>query len=174
MKKENEVIIRSMKPEDTENILAIYSPYIETTAITCECSKPKLDEFRKRIINISNHYPFIVAELNGVIIGYAYANHFNSRYAFRFSVETSIYISLDMHKKGIGTILYKELEEQLKRLGIKNLYANIVSSDNADENLTGESLFFHKKLGFKEVGKLTKCAYKFNKWYDIIWMEKII
>lgn len=79
-----------------------------------------------------------------------------------------------MHKKGIGTILYKELEEQLKRLGIKNLYANIVSSDNADENLTGESLFFHKKLGFKEVGKLTKCAYKFNKWYDIIWMEKII
>lgn len=174
MKNTNNMILRSVNPNDSESILKIYAPYIKYTAITCECNIPSIKEFTQRIIDISNSYPYIVAEMNGEIVGYAYANSFNSRYAFRFSVETSIYVSEDNQKLGIGTLLYNELEKQLKAQGVKNLYANVVCCDRIDEHISNGSIVFHQKFGYNIVGKLTNCAYKFEKWYNTVFMEKII
>ena len=100
------MIIRTATPQDAEAILAIYTPYIEQTAITFEYDVPSMDEFRKRIENTLKKYPYLVGEEEGEIVGYAYAEVFKARAAYSRCVETSIYVKMDQHGKGIGKKLY--------------------------------------------------------------------
>ena len=96
--------IRTAQISDAEELLAIYKPYIENTAITFEYDVPNIEEFANRIKTTLKRYPYIVAELNGKIVGYAYAGVFKGRKAYDWSVETSIYIRLENHGNGIGII----------------------------------------------------------------------
>ena len=166
--------IRTAQISDAEELLAIYKPYIENTAITFEYNVPTVEEFANRIKTTLKKYPYIVAELNGKIVGYAYAGVFKGRKAYDWSVETSIYIRLENHGNGIGRKLYEKLEEILAKQGVTNANACIAYTEHEDKHLHNDSFCFHKKLGYKTVGIFHKCAYKFDKWYDMIWMEKFI
>lgn len=166
--------IRSATENDADALLSIYSYYVENTAATLEITTPTVDEFRNRIITTLSLFPYLVIEENGKIIGYCYASKFRVREGYKYSVETSIYIDHKEHKRGYGKMLMLALEDKLKSQGIRNVNVCIVCSDSVDEFLDNSSLRFHKNLGFSAVGRFHKCAYKFNKWYDVMWMEKHI
>lgn len=161
--------------EDAAELLSIYEPYVRNTAITFEYDVPTLEEFRQRIKGISSKYPYIKAADNGEILGYAYANTFKSRRAYDWSVETTVYVKQGRHRMGIGKALYTALEKSLKDMGILNMNACIaVTVKEDDEHLTDTSWRFHKSMGFTLAGRFHNIGYKFNTWYDMIWMEKMI
>lgn len=164
--------IRIAAPSDAHEILAIYKPFIENTAITFELDVPTSDEFRARIENTLKTYPYIVAVDNGAICGYAYASAFRSRKAYIHTAETSIYVRPDYQGRGIGLALYAELEKYLRMQSVNMAYACITSSEIPDEQLPEGSVAFHENAGYRYVGGFTKCGYKFDKWYGIVWMEK--
>ncbi len=166
--------IRNVTIEDADRLLDIYSYYVEKTAITFEYDVPSPEEFRERIIRITGKYPYIVLEENGVIMGYAYAHEFHERAAYSHSAEVTIYLGHDVHGHGYGRALYEELEMRLKDMGISNLYACIGDPIEEDETLTRNSELFHHHMGYTKCGTFHKCGYKFNRWYNMIWMEKII
>ena len=166
--------VRSANAADAARILRIYAYYIQNTAITFEYEIPTADEFASRVANTLQKYPYIVLEEDGEIKGYAYAGVFKDRAAYSRSCEVSIYVDHDSKGKGYGRALYEELEERLRNMGILNLYACIASPIQEDETLTHDSERFHAHLGFVTVGEFHKCGYKFGRWYNMIWMEKII
>lgn len=169
------ITIRDAKLEDAERILEIYTYYIQNTAITFEYDVPALSEFRNRIANTQKHYPYLVIEKNGIIQGYAYAGAFVGRAAYDWSCEMTIYLDRTAQKCGFGRKIYEALEDRLKKMGILNLYACIgYPQADDDEYLNKNSADFHAHLGFVKVGEFHKCGYKFNRWYNMIWMEKII
>ncbi|MDO4197829.1 MAG: GNAT family N-acetyltransferase [Erysipelotrichaceae bacterium] len=166
--------IKNVEISDARELLDIYAPYVEKTAISFEYDVPSLEDFENRIRDITLKYPYIKAVEDGKILGYAYASTFKSRRAYDISVETSIYIDEDYRGKGIGKLLYKELERRLKDTGVSNIYACIAYIENEDEYLSNDSMRFHEHLGFRLCGTFHKCAIKFDRYYDMIWMEKII
>ena len=168
------ITIRPATPEDAAVLLSIYAPYVEHTAITFEYDVPSVEEFRERIIHTLQHYPYIVAERDGEIVGYAYAGPLHARAAYAWSVETSIYVKENEKKSGIGKALYASLEKALAAQNMTNLNACIASPVVDDEYLNHNSIQFHEHLGYSMVGEFHKCAYKFGRWYNMVWMEKII
>lgn len=169
-----DIVIRTATPEDAESILRIYAPYIEKTAITFEYDVPSLDEFGERIVNTLKKYPYLVALNDDKVVGYAYAGTFKGRAAYDWCVETSIYVDQNEHGRGIGKALYAELESRLRAQGILNVNACITWIDEPNEYLTHQSPDFHAHLGYVRCAHFHKCGYKFGKWFDMIWMEKML
>lgn len=166
--------IRTASVDDAPRLLEIYSCYVQKTAVSFEYDVPSVEEFAGRIQKTLQKYPYLVIEHEGKILGYAYAGTFKDRAAYNHCVELSIYIDKNAHKRGLGRLLYENLEQRLKERGIKNLYACIAYAEKEDEFLNHNSPDFHSHMGFAKVGEFHKCGYKFNRWYDMIWMEKII
>ena len=158
--------IRNAKISDADRLLEIYDYYVRNTAITFEYETPSLEEFTARIEYTMKRYPYLVVEVDGRIEGYAYAGVFKDRAAYDFAH--------DSRKSGLGRMLYEALEEKLKAMGIQNTYACIAYLDVEDEYLTKNSAEFHEHVGFSKVGVFHKCGYKFGRWYDMVWMEKLI
>ena len=169
-----EVYIRSATVEDTAEILKIYSYYIENTAITFEYDVPTVEEFSERIAKTLKKYPYLVAVIDDQIVGYAYAAPLKTRAAYARSVELSIYIERGLRGKGVGSKLFNAIVNELSNMGIINLYSCVTYVEVEDEYLSHASVEFHNHLGFKQVGHFHKCGYKFNRWYDVVWFEKII
>lgn len=159
--------IRIATAEDAKELLSIYKYYVENTTITFEYDTPTIEEFKNRIKNTLVKYPYIVAEKDNKIYGYAYASAFKERRAYDWAVETSIYVKNGDSRHGVGTLLYNELEKYLKIQNIINVNACITYPNEKSEE-------FHKKFGYKTIAHFTKCDYKFGKWHDMIWMEKFI
>ncbi len=174
MKQSKRIIIRTAKLTDASELLRIYTPYVERTAITFEYEVPTVAEFTERICHTLERYPYLVAEADGEIIGYAYASSFKERAAYAWAVETSIYIKMNQRGNGVGRLLYERLEEILAKQHITNLNACISSPQIEDEYLTGDSIRFHGHMGYRMVGEFRQCGYKFHRWYNMVWMEKII
>ena len=166
--------IRSAAPGDAGRLLEIYSYYIKNTAITFEYDVPSPEEFGGRIENTLKKYPYLVLEDGGAIVGYAYAGVLKDRAAYSRSCEVSIYVDREMRRRGYGRALYSALEEELKRRGMLNLYACIADPITEDEYLGKDSERFHEHLGFVKVGEFHRCGYKFGRFYNMIWMEKIL
>lgn len=165
--------IRIATPLDAKEILDIYAPYILQTAITFEYEVPTLETFTRRIEQTLVKYPYLVAEQDGRIVGYAYAGPLHERAAYDWAVETSIYVKMDAKGQGIGKKLYVALEEALIRQHIVCVNACIAYPDQEnDAYLTKDSVDFHTHLGYKMVGEFHQCAYKFDHWYNMVWMEK--
>ena len=164
---EKTLVIRMAKASDAEELLEIYKPYVINTAITFEYSVPSLEAFTQRIADTLEMYPYIVAEEDGVITGYAYASSFKERAAYDWAVETSVYVSEDARRTGAGSILYKALENYLKRQNVINVNACIAYPNPG-------SIAFHEKHGYRIVGHFTKCGYKLGQWWDMVWMEKML
>ena len=168
------MIIRDAQEADVRELLAIYTPYVEHTAVTFEYDVPSEEEFRHRIETVQRKYPWLLAEDNGRVVGYAYASTFKARDAYQWAVETSIYIDQNMKRSGIGHQLHEALEQRLKAQGILNMNACISFIELEDEYLTLDSVHFHEHLGYQKVAHFHQCGKKFNRWYDMIWMEKLI
>lgn len=168
------ITIRTAVLQDAEALLEIYAPYVKNTAITFEYDVPTVEEFAGRMSNVLRRYPYLVGEVDGEPAGYAYAGPFKERAAYDWAVETTVYVKEDMKKHGIGRALYEALEKTLAAQGILNLNACIAFPEKEDEYLTTDSVKFHKKMGFSEVGRFHKCGCKFGRWYDMVWMEKHI
>ena len=167
--------IRIATVNDADEILDIYAPYVENTAITFEYDVPDTVELERRIENTVKSYPYLVAVDNSKIVGYSYAGPFRPRAAYKHSAEVSIYLDEKIRGNGIGTLLYQELEKQLIRQNVFILYASITTTDRKDDaNLTDASIRFHDKFGYTIIGRHDRCGYKFGKWYSMIWMEKVI
>jgi len=166
--------IRVASIKDAEELLLIYAPYVTETAITFEYEVPSIEEFRKRIQRTLENYPYIVAECDGELLGYAYTGVFKDRAAYDWSVETSIYIKGEMKGLGIGRKLYEAIERISKAQNILNLNACISYPEICDQYLTRNSVEFHEYLGFQMVGEFHKCGYKFCTWYNMVWMEKLL
>lgn len=170
----NEIRIRTVTEEDADKLLEVYAPYIKNTAITFEYEVPSVSEFRKRILHTLHNYPYIAAECENRILGYAYAGTFIGRAACDWSVEVSIYLRKEEEKRGLGRMLYGALEEILKLQHIQNVNACVACTDTEDEYLTNNSIRFHRHMGYREVGRFNRCGYKFGRWYDLAWLEKHI
>lgn len=172
--KRKEVRIRTATKADAPALLNIYAPYVEQTAITFEYEVPSVEEFAGRIEHILEKYPYLVAEAEGEIVGYAYAGTFKARAAYDWSVETTIYVNQKKKRMGIGGKLYAALEEALRAQHILNLNACIGYPQKEDEYLTKDSEKFHQKLGYRLAGTFHDSGYKFGRWYDMIWVEKML
>lgn len=166
--------IEKVKPEDAKALLEIYAPYVKDTAISFEYEVPAEEEFLERIRTISAKYPYIKAVENDEILGYAYGAVFKGRPAYDWSVETTIYIRGDKRKNGVGKALYQSLENSLKNMGILNMNACIAVPAKNDPYLTDASQRFHERMGFSPVGVFHNSGCKFDRWYDMVWMEKMI
>lgn len=160
--------IRRATENDAQELLDIYAPYILKTTITFEDVVPSVENFKQRIADISAQFPYIVAvDDDGKILGYAYAHLYGPRAAYAWTCEASIYIDHNFKGHGLGTQLYQKLEEILTKQGVVNLMACIT-----EENTN--SIHFHEKRGYKEVGTFSKVGYKFNRWLDVTWMQKVL
>lgn len=167
---------RIATPDDAPALLAIYAPYVEQTAISFEYDVPSLEEFRRRIADFSRTYPYLIAEdASGRALGYAYTHTFIPRAAYDRCAETTIYLSLESRHQGLGKRLYRALEDISRAQGIYNLYACIGEPQGEDdEYLTDNSIRFHEHLGFRRIGVFRCCGYKFGRWYDMSWAEKLL
>ena len=168
------MLIRTACLSDAPALLEIYAPYVENTAITFEYDAPSLAEFRLRMEKTLQKYPYLVLEEEGEILGYAYASPFKERAAYGWAVETSIYLKKNVQGKGYGKALLLRLEEILCAMHILNVNACIAYTEKEDEFLTNASMRFHEKMGYSMAGHFHRCGYKFGRWYDMIWMEKML
>lgn len=167
--------IRIARPEDASELLKIYAPYVEHTAISFEYTVSSLEDFTGRVQKTLENYPYLVVVEDGRILGYAYASVFHGRRAYLHSVETSLYVAEDCHRKKIGSMLYEALESVLREQNVINVYACITQSEDAqDPYLTDRSIRFHERVGYRLVGKHALSGYKFERWYSVVWMEKLI
>ena len=159
--------IEKVSTADAEELLAIYAPYVEETAISFEYEVPSVDEFRNRIEQISAKYPYIKAVVDGKIAGYAYAVSFKDRRAYDWSVELSVYVKDGVHRQGVGRLLYTELEKILYAQNVYNLCACIAYPYPDSEK-------FHERMGFQTVAHFHHSGFKSGHWVDMIWMEKAL
>lgn len=161
------VAIRQARPEDAAELLKIYAPYVENTTVTFEYTVPTREEFAGRIERTLERYPYLVAESGEGIAGYAYAGQFRERAAYIWSAEVSVYIRPDMHRMGIGRLLYARLEELLRR-------QNVASMEACISHPNRESIKFHSSLDFERVARFSRCAFKLGSWVDVVYMQKIL
>lgn len=166
--------IREATLDDAERLVEIYAPYITETAVSFEYEVPTVDEFRERIKNIKEKYPYLVCEKDGVVVGYVYASAYSKREAYDWTVATSIYVDKNCRRMGVGSLLYKNLKERLKKMGIENLLAGVAYCEREDEYLTKDSYKFHLREGYVMAGQLKDVGKKFNRYYDLLWMQKKI
>ena len=167
---------RLVRLNDAPALLNIYAPYVEKTAISFEYDVPSVGEFRRRIENVQQGYPYLVAEdETGAILGYAYTHTFIAREAYDHCAESTIYLALDARKHSLGKRFYRALEELSLAQNIYNLYACIGEPQGADdEYLTDNSIRFHEHMGFRRIGVFTRSGYKFGRWYNMSWAEKLL
>jgi len=161
--------IRPSRDQDLPAITAIYAHHVLHGTGTFETEPPsEADMVGRRADVLAKGLPYLVAEEDGRVLGYAYCQWFKPRPAYRFSAEDSIYLHPDAQGKGLGKALLAELARQAEAAGIRKLIA--VIGDSANKGSVG----VHKALGFQPVGVIQSCGWKFGKWLDIVLMEKQI
>jgi L-amino acid N-acyltransferase YncA len=158
--------IRNVNPNDAAQVAEIYNYYIKNTHQTFETEPLDADEMRARIIRYSENYPYLVAEEDSEIYGYAFATQFKMRQAYEFSAEVSIYVKAEAKQKGIGTKLYEKLFDELKETDIHAIVAGISLPNDG-------SVRFHEKHGFTKVAHFREVGYKLGRWVDVGYWELI-
>ena len=162
-------IIRSSQTDDIPAIAAIYAHHVLHGTGTFELTPPSRDEMASRRADVlSKALPYLVATDGAELLGFAYCNWFKPRPAYRFSAEDSIYLAPDAHGLGLGRALLSELAAQAERAGVRKLIAVIGDSANT------ASIAVHQAVGFAHVGVLKSCGWKFDRWLDVIMMDKAL
>ncbi len=162
-------LIRPSNEADIAAVQAIYAYHVLHGSGTFETEPPSdTDMANRRADVLGKNLPYLVIENAGKVMGFAYANWFKPRPAYRFSVEDSIYMAHDASGMGLGKLLLTELLAQLERGGIRKAIAVIGDSANAG------SIGVHRACGFTQVGVVTACGWKFGQWRDIVMMEKTL
>lgn len=162
------VSIRNVRPDDAAAIAGIYNHYVTQTIITFEEEPVPPVEINKRLQEVlSLSLPWLVAEVDGELVGYAYAAIWKSRRAYRFSVEVTVYADPDHFRRGVGFQLFNRLFPELKTNGIHAAIAVIALPNNASVRL-------HEKFGFKKVAHLKEVGFKFDRWIDVGFWQLIL
>lgn len=163
----NNPTIRLATTNDASAISKIYAPYCIDSPATFELQPPSRIEIAERIAKVLTKLPYLVAEIDGEIVAYAYSSQHKERAAYRFSADVSVYVREDNIGKGRGKLLYGVLLPLLEAQGFHNALAGI-TLPNAG------SVALHTQYGFKEVGLYKNIGYKLGKWHDVIWMQKVL
>ena len=158
---------RRVKLSEHESIRQIYLPYVREDSVTLEYDEPTEADFINRVAATSCLFPYIVCELDGEIVGYAYAHRYKERYGYRFCAELSVYVKKGQTGHGIGKTLYMIMIDIMKAMGYKNLYGIVTDPNPA-------SFALHKSLGFTEAGRERNAGVKFGVWHDVVIFEKRI
>jgi len=161
--------IRPSRDEDLAAITAIYGHHVLHGTGTFETDAPSAADMAARRADVlSRNLPYLVAEQDGQVLGFAYCNWFKPRPAYRFSAEDSIYLAEAARGKGLGAQLLAALAKEAEAVGVRKLIAVIGDSANAG------SVGVHRAQGFSHVGVLKDCGWKFGKWLDVVLMEKTL
>jgi len=162
-------MIRDSKPDDLEPIVELYNHYIRETAITFDLEPHTVDERRSWFDSFDREgrHRLLVAEDEGRVVGYAYSGTFRPRKAYDTTVESTIYLAPDATGKGIGRQLYSALFNALDDQDVHRVIAGITMPNDA-------SVALHTSFGFKLVGVMTECGYKFDQYHDVAWYEKAL
>jgi phosphinothricin acetyltransferase len=161
------MIIRYIEESDAESIAEIYNYYVENTSFTGDETPFSAEHMKNRINDISRNYPWLVLEDNSEILGYVYVNQWRFRSAYRHSAELSVYIRNGVRTKGLGSMLFTYLLEDLKKRNVHTVISAIVLPNKA-------SISLHEKFGFKKVAHFTEVGYKFEKWLDLGYWEIVL
>ncbi len=160
-------LIRPSIDTDLDAITRIYGHHVLHGTGTFETTPPTLAEMEARRADVlGKGLPWLVVEDGGLVLGYAYGNWFKPRPAYRFSVEDSIYMAPEAAGKGLGRALLSELLAALERAGVRKVMAVIGDSANAG------SIGVHAALGFERAGVIASCGWKFDRWLDIVLMQR--
>lgn len=160
-------IIRHSRDQDIDPITEIYAHHVHHGTGTFEIDPPSTIEMRQRRADVLlKQLPYLVIVDNGTLQGFAYCNWFKPRPAYRYSAETSIYLAPDATGKGLGRALLAELCRQSEVVGVRKLIAVIGDSANFG------SIGVHRSVGFTPAGTLKACGWKFERWLDVVLMEK--
>ena len=159
------MVIRHADPDDAAGCLAIYSPFVETSAVSFEDSTPPVEQFRQRILRSSRSHAFLVAQDAGLIAGFAYAGPHRERTAYRWAAEVSVYLGERHRGQGLGRALYENLFSLLEQQGYRTLLAAIALPNPA-------SVALHRALGFTEVGVFKEIGWKLGAWHDVLWLAR--
>ncbi len=161
------LLIRPSSAADLPAITAVYAWNVEHGTGTFELEPPDAAEMaRRRDDVLAKGLPWLVAERGGQVLGYAYANHFRPRRAYRFCLEDSIYLAADARGQGVGRLLLAELLARCEAAGARQVLAVIGDSANAG------SIGVHRALGFEHTGVLRSAGWKFGRWLDVVLMQK--
>ena len=167
---EEAVCVRAAAPEDAEQLLEIYTPFVisedsSLSNVSFELAAPDVEEFRQRIQDISKQFPYLVGEVNGQILGYVYCHPYRERLAYQWAVEVTIYLAPAGQGKGLGRLLYETMEKLLCLQGVTMAYSCITVGND-------HSIKMHEALGYRLIGTFTNSGYKNGQWLDTVWMEK--
>ena len=156
--------IRGAIDADAQAVYEIYSPVVTHTAASFETTPPSVAEVRDRIAMATATLPWLIGDLDNTVVGYAYASPHRARAAYRWSVDTSVYVSDAWHRTGIGRALYRALIERLTAFGYVNAFAGITLPNPA-------SVALHESVGFTPVGVFQSVGFKLGAWHDVGWWE---
>jgi phosphinothricin acetyltransferase len=160
-------LIRPSHTDDIAQITAIYQHHVLYGTGTFEVEPPtQADMTQRRADVLSKTLPYLVAADGAKVLGFAYCNWFKPRPAYRYSAEDSIYLEPDAIGSGLGRALLAELCSQAERVGVRKLIAVIGDSGNLG------SIGVHRSAGFQHIGKLASCGWKFERWLDVVLMDK--
>ena len=160
--------VRAAGPEDAAAIAAIYRPYVEDSIVSFETDAPDETAMRGRIEAGGTLYPWLAAvDEAGMVVGYAYASAFRPRPAYRYTVETTVYVRQGLHRRGVGSLLYRPLLAMLEAQGFTQAFGAITLPNPA-------SVALHERLGFARAGTYTKVGWKQDGWWDVgLWQRPL-
>lgn len=156
--------IRLARAGDAPAIQAIYAPYCTDTPISFEVTPPSVDEVGSRLAHVLAVLPWLIAEEDGRVLGYAYAAPHRERAAYRWSVDTAIYVDRDRHRRGLGRALYAPLLELAHRQGYAHAFAGIALPNAGSVGL-------HEAMGFRPIGVFRAVGHKLGRWHDVGWWQ---
>lgn len=163
------ITIRPSCDDDVPAVAAIYAHHVLHGTGTFETEPPSAADIAARRADVLvKRLPWLVAEDNGVVIGYAYCQWFKPRPAYRFSAEDSVYLAPAAMRRGAGSALLAQLEVEVVAAGVRRLIA--VIGDSANHG----SVALHRSRGFRAVGTLASCGWKFGRWLDVVMMDKVV
>ena len=160
-------LIRMARVSDAAAIAEIYAPHVTHSAASFELVPPDANEMAQRIAKVLERTPWLVAEEDGGVLGYAYGTKHREREAYQWSVEVSAYVRSGVQRGGIARGLYERLFQILVRQGFYSAFAGITLPNPA-------SVGFHEALGFKKIGEFHKIGFKFGAWHDTGWYERAL
>jgi phosphinothricin acetyltransferase len=160
-------VIRPATTADAPRIAEIYNHQVRETVVTFEEQPVADEEMARRIAETTAGNPWLVSEVDGTLAGYAYASSWKRRSAYRYAVESTIYLAPEFHGRGLGTKLYRALIDEMRACGFHCTIGGISLPNPA-------SIALHEKLGFKPIGQFREVGWKFGKWVDVGYWELLL
>lgn len=160
-------MLRDCRPADAPDICRIYNHFVLNTVVSFEEEPVSEPEMAGRICQVTETLPWLVWEEAGTLSGYAYATAWKARSAYRFSVESAVYVAPDMARRGIGRQLYEALLAELRRREVHSVVGGIALPNDA-------SVALHERLGFSRIGHFREIGWKLGRWVDVGYWQLVL